>query len=213
MKLPPPNSRVCFVGPTRSGKTYLARSWLRCYPNVAVMDPKHQFSWKMGGKRFGRVAKTWRDFEKQMTLSEKDGYPVIYQPPSEYLLPENAEYLDAFYEYAMKRGNTLTYTDELYYIASGSDFTKRAPWYFRAVTAGASMGVGVWSAFQRPSWVPLIALTETEMRAIFNLRFDADRERITKNFGAIPWETLRREKHSFVLSTDEWTSGVLRLKG
>lgn len=212
MKLPPPNSRVCFVGPTRSGKTFLARAWLKTYNNVAVLDPKGQFAWHESGPRFGRVATSYRQFERMMVKSEADGFPVIYRPPSEYLLPQNAEYLDGFYQYCLERQNTLTYVDELYYVASGSDFTRRAPYYFRCVTAGASKGVGVWSAFQRPTWVPLIALTETEMRALFFLRFASDRERIEKNFGAIPWDTLRREKHSFILSTDEWTSKVARLK-
>lgn len=213
MKLPPANSRVCFCGPTRSGKTYLARSWLRTYNNVAVLDPKRQFTWHEHGKRFARIATTYRQFEKLMVKSEADGYPVIYRPPEEHLLPEHAEYLDGFFRYCLERRNTLAYVDELYYVASGSDFTKRAPFYFRAVTTGASKGVGVWSSFQRPTWVPLISLSETDMRAVFFLRFEADRKRIEENFGPVPWDLLRMNKYSFVLSTDEWTSGVLRLKG
>jgi hypothetical protein len=213
MKLPPPNSRVAFVGPTRSGKTYLARSWLQHYDNVAVLDPKGQFDWKQpaSNERFSRVAKTWRKFTQYMERSAKDGWPVIYRPPAEHLLPHNSHELDRFYWYCLQRGNTLTYTDELYYVAHGSDFAKRAPWFFRCVTAGASKGVGTWTAFQRPSWVPLIALTETELRAIFNLRVSSDRDRIEESFGEVPWDVLRRERHSFVLSTDEWTSSVMRL--
>ncbi len=213
MDFPPANSRIAFVGPTRSGKTFLARSWLQHYPNVAVLDPKRQFSWhRPGDKRFSRIATTWNQFRKLMERSEKDGYPVIYRPPAADLLPHNSDRLDRFYWYALQRRNTLTYTDELYYIASGSDFATRAPWFFRAVTTGASSGVGTWSAFQRPSWVPLIALTETELRAVFYLRVAADRDRISANFSEVPWEVLRRERHSFVLSSDEWTSPVMRLR-
>ncbi len=212
MNLPPPNSRVAFVGPTRSGKTVLARSWLKYYDHVAVLDPKGQFSWKDGRPRYQRIATTWDRFRKLMELSAKDGFPVIYRPPSEDLLPQNADRLDRFYWYCLQRGNTTTYIDELYFLASGSDFATRAPWFFRAVTTGASHGVGVWSAFQRPSWVPLIALTETELRAIFYLRVAGDRERIGQSFGEIPWDALRVQKHSFVLSSDEWTSTIMRLK-
>jgi hypothetical protein len=212
MDLPPPNSRVAFVGPTRSGKTYLARAWLRAYDHVAILDPKRQFSWRSRDPRFSRYARSWNEFRRMMERSERDGWPVVYQPPPDALLPQNADQLDQFYWYCLRRGDTLTYTDELYFIANGSNFAVRAPWFFRAVTTGASQGVGVWSAFQRPSWIPLIAITETEVRALFYLRHRADRETIESCFGPVEWEALRRERHAFALSTDDWTSGPIRLR-
>jgi len=218
VKLPPANSRVAFIGPTRSGKTFLARSWLLHYPNVIVIDPKSQFSWKQpGNERYGRRAKSYPQLVKMLNASRHDGYPIIYSPDLTNLDPENAFELDAVYELAFKRGNTLVYIDELYFLANGTDFNKRAPWFFRCVTAGASRGIGVWSSYQRPSWVPLIALTETEVRAVFYLRTRDDQLRIDKSFGetdsgGVPWSKLRDTQFGFVISTDQWISPVMRAR-
>jgi uncharacterized protein YozE (UPF0346 family) len=213
MQLPPPNSRVAFIGPTRSGKTFLARQWLMHYKNVIVIDPKQQFSWQRpGDKRFARKAKDFKELVKLLNLSAKDGYPIIYQPDLSALDPDSSYDLDRVYELAFHRGNTLVYIDELYFLANGSDFAKRAPWFFRCVVAGASKGVGVWSAYQRPSWVPLIAMTETEVRAIFYLRIKDDRSRIDSSFGEMPWQQLRDTQHGFCISTDRWTSPVMRAR-
>jgi len=211
MELPAPNSRVAFVGPTRSGKTYLARSWLRHYDHVAILDPKKQFSFESTDPRFRQIATTFKQFTKLMERSEKTGWPVIYRPPADDLNPMNADRLDRFYWYCLSRGNTLTYVDELYFLANGNDFAKRVPYYFRTITTGASLGVGAWSAFQRPAWIPKIALTETEVRAIFYLRSADDRDAIDRSFGEVAWTKLQTEQHSFVLSTDQWTSRPMRV--
>jgi hypothetical protein len=221
MKLPPGNSRVAFVGPTRCGKTYLARSWLRNYPHVIIIDPKRQWDWKSKEERYKLKASDWGTFDKQLKLtadkkSKEYGYPVVWRPPVDELLPED---LDRVYELAYHRGHTLVYMDELYFLTNGSSLGTHTPWFRACVTAGASRGVGCWSSFQRPAWVPLIALTETEVRAIFYLRNASDRKRIDDSFTEsshpVPWEALRptpESRYKFVLSTDAWLSAPTRIK-
>jgi hypothetical protein len=221
MRLPPANSRVAFVGPTRCGKTYLARAWLRFYPHVIVIDPKRQWDWKDKDERFKLKSSDWKTFGEQLraTADKKDehyGYPIVWRPPADELTPED---LDRVYEVAFHRGHTLVYMDELYFLTDAGTGGSRAKWFRACVTAGASRGVGCWSSFQRPAWVPLIALTETEVRAIFYLRNASDRKRIDDSFcesdAQVPWQELRptpQSRYKFVLSTDAWLSKPTRIK-
>lgn len=211
MKLPPPNSRVAFIGPTGCGKTVLATRMLQNYPNVIVIDPKHQFTFD-NPKFNHRIATKWPQFLKYLDKSRTDGLPVIWRPPEDMMEQED---LDRVYGLAFKRGNTLVYMDELYFLTNGSSFGTRTPWFRACVTAGRSKGIGVWSAFQRPAWIPLIALTETEVRCIFYLRDENDQKRIKEIAGPLPWNDIRPKGHSkykFIISTDQWNSPPYRLK-
>jgi hypothetical protein len=211
---PKPNERACFVGPTRCGKTQLAKRLLVHYRNVIAVDPKHQFSWDLeSNPRFRRIAYSLGDLRTQLEDVEKTqtGEPIIYRPPPAHLLPANAHELDAIAKIAWDRGGTLLYYDELYFIASSSDFANRAPFFFYCVTAGGQKGIGVWSAFQRPAWVPIIATSETDYRFVFYLRLKADRDRAEDMCGDVPWSALQRVKHSFVWATDQELSTPQRL--
>jgi len=181
---------------------------------VIVIDPKSQFSWgsSRSPERRGFIAKNLADLQRKAAKTIKTGDPIIYRPDASALDPENAFGLDAVYEMAYQRGNTLVYIDELYFLANGTDFAKRAPWFFRCVIAGRSRGVGVWSAYQRPSWIPLIAMTETECRAVFYLRITEDQRRIDSSFGKVDWQALQKAKHTFAISTDLGVSPPCRLK-
>lgn len=224
MRLPPGNSRVAFVGPTRCGKTFLARSWLRFYPHVIIIDPKRQWDWKPENEadreRFKLKASDWGTFNKLLKEAANPKHenfkrPIVWRPPVDELEPED---LDRIYELAYHRGHTLVYMDELYFLTNGSSLGSKTPWFRACVTAGASRGVGCWSSFQRPAWVPLIALTETEVRAIFYLRNAGDRKRIDDSFmdsgNTVPWESLKptpQSRYKFVLSTDAWVTKPTRI--
>ncbi len=211
---PKPNERACFVGPTRCGKTMLARKLLVHYRNVIAVDPKHQFTWGLDNPRFQRIALSLPDLTAQLAEVEaaRSGDAIIYRPPPDHLLPANAHLLDAVARIAWDRGGTLLYYDELYFVASSSDFANRAPFFFHCVTAGAGRGVGVWSAFQRPAWVPVVATSETDFRFVFYLRKRADRDRAEDMCGDVPWNELQKNKHSFVWATDQELSSPQRLQ-
>lgn len=231
--VPRSNNRAVFVGPTGSGKTVLARFMLSFYKNVICVDPKYQWDVKEDrqsptGYRYPNdrdyvtlqgkpvyYANDLKELRHVMDAQVENPYHILYQPPREHLLmtQASAEKLDEVAALSLERGHTTLYYDELYYVANGSDFQRRAPNYFYCVTTGRSKKVGVWASVQRPSWIPLIALTETDIRSTFFLRHVDDRRRMEKLMGDnIPWDKLRKYRHSFVQADDMDTSGLLKLQ-
>ena len=207
---PESNRNLVGVGPTRTGKTVVARALLADRKNVLLVDPKHE--WKPRPQYGDRVAKNLRELGKQLNRSRDDGRRVIYKPPKEHLLPGNSQYLDEVAYMALSRKNTLLFYDELVFVANGSDFTRRAPNFYFCLTTGNGLGVGVWGLCQRPTHIPLIVLTESTYRYTFYLRKQSDRDRMEELLGEdIPWEVLRRNRYSFVFGDDMDTSAPTRL--
>jgi hypothetical protein len=208
---PKATNRVIAIGPTGCGKSFLMEWLLSHYPDVVKVDFKHDIRATEGDL----IAKDLRSLEKR--LSEADNQHIIYRVPQEHLNPDNSSYLDAVAkmakEYATKKRPLILYYDELVYVAGSANFFKRAPNYYYAVTTGRGQGLGVWGCVQRPSWVPLIALSESDIRFSFYLRKRSDRERAEELLGDIDWEMLKRE-HTFVAGNDLETSipSILRFQ-
>lgn len=206
---PKSNERCVFVGPTGSGKTVLARTMLRGRENVLIVDPKGQWETSPGDL----VAKNLKDLEAKLNFARKDGRRVVYKVPREHLLPYNAAYLDDVARMVLERKHTLLYYDELVFVASATDFARRAPNFYFAMTTGRSSGVGVWGSVQRPSHVPSIVFSETEYRATFYLRKESDRDRMEETMGDdIPWDVLRANRYAFVFADDLDITKPLTLK-
>ena len=225
--IPKPTDRAIFVGPTGSGKTMLAELLLSYITsewkaNVVIVDPKHGWFYRTTKNETGYmnrykqpiyVATDLDELEEALDEQRENGYQVVYLPPKEHLTRQNSDKLDEVASIVFERGHTTLYYDELYMVANGTDFQRRAPNYFYCVTQGRSKKIGVWGSVQRPSWIPLIALTETEVRSTFFLRNADDRKRMERVMGdGVPWEKLREHKHSFVQSDDMQITGVDRLQ-
>jgi|SRR6185437_1612303 len=229
--IPRSNNRACFVGPTGSGKTVLARFCLGFYSNVIAVDPKHD--WQIVGSRNSPTGYAYPNKPEYVTLRNRpvylatdlnelrecmdeqreQPYHILYRPPREHLIAANADKLDEVAGLVLERGHTTLYYDELYYVANGSDFQKRAPNYFYCVTTGRSKKVGVWASVQRPSWIPIIALSETDIRSTFFLRHADDRKRMEKLMGdGVPWDKLRTWRHSFVQANDMDSTNTMKLQ-
>lgn len=203
------SNRVVIVGPTGCGKSVLARKLLAQQDQAIIVDPKHQWKPRKGDHLATNIKELKSALNK---MRGEDGNHVVYRVPREHLLPQNAEFLDQVPALALERKNTLLFYDELVFVAGSSDFFRRAPNFYYAMTTGRGLGVGVWGLAQRPTWIPVIVFSESDYRATFYLRKRTDRARLEEFLGdEIPWGVLRAKKHSFVIGDDMKTSPPLRL--
>lgn len=204
---PKDDERVVFIGPTGSGKTTLARFMLSLQSDVVFVDFKHREHLRSDDLE----AVDLGTLHSALDRASETGQRVVYRVPADHLLPQNARQLDYVAKLALERGDTLLYYDDLVHVARGNDFFERAPFYFLAVTTGREKHVRVWGSVQRPTWIPLVALSESDVRATFYLRATDDRKRVQSFMGEVPWDVLQRERHSFVMATDLTTTKPLRL--
>lgn len=204
---PKHDERVVFIGPTGSGKTTLARFMLSLQEDVLFVDFKHREPLRADDLEAVDLV----SLHNALDRASETGQRVLYRVPSDHLLPQNARQLDYVAKLALERGDTLIYYDDLVHVARGNDFFERAPFYYLAVTTGREKRVRVWGSVQRPTWIPLIALSESDLRATFYLRATEDRKRVQSFMGELPWNVLQREQHSFVMATDLKTTNPLRL--
>lgn len=186
------NERVAFVGKTGSGKTYAARSLLRHSSRLIVFDSK------------GTVNNDeWRttDWNRVSAWKLKRGNDIRIRVPH----PLDGNY-EPYFKAAYEAGNCTIYIDEMYGVIGRST---RPEQYLTAVyTRGRELGIGVWAATQRPSWVPLFMLSEADWLFCFRLQMHEDRKRMAELMG----EELRMEniaKYHFWLYNGEWDSPKL----
>ena len=179
------NQRVMFVGTTGSGKSELAKHFLQKINRVLVIDPKHTF--RMDGYRISKnVPFDWFGFKQ-------DDFHVIYRPR----LFDDGNLAQLIYR-LLRRKHITIYIDEL---ATLVEMFKRSTVVLAdAVRTGREKHISIWSATQRPRWIPRIFLTEAENIFQFQLRSEDDRRYMTGFMGAHVFEPI--EEHNF------WFTGI-----
>ena len=192
--------RVFLVGASGSGKTTLAKGLLWRLPEVFILDPKHTFTLPGGP---GNPAAPWPSevYTDMRSLSEhadpdaQTPTAAIYRPT----LEEMDKGCDPFFEFCFARGECFVYVDEVMRITNGS----RPPKGYAAVLQmGRERGVGCWSATQRPSNIPIVAVTEAEHMFVFKLRSPDDRKRIMDYTGQPELGKIPKDPNGFWYYSD-----------
>lgn len=166
------SDRAFFVGTTGSGKTSLAKLLLYRQPHIAILDPKHRFTWGPAGLRGWEKPPTVTS-DLSEVLRHRGPHPIIYRPDP----PQMTTGCSRFFSWVYSRGGTLAYVDEVLNITKP---TWLSPEYAKCLQLGRELEIGVWSATQRPARIPLVILTESEHDFIFRLRNPADRKRMAE---------------------------------
>lgn len=162
------NERAVLVGKTGSGKSTLARALLVNCTNVIVLDTKREFTLPQA-----RVIDTYRKLP-----TGANPQPIIYRPcEAEDTLANYA----ALFRWLWKRGKTTIYIDEVSdVLVQGKQVLSE---HKRLIKQGRSLKVRMITCTQRPRWVPLDILSESERYYMFRLLLDEDRKRMAEVMG------------------------------
>jgi len=180
--------RVVAVGKTGSGKSYLMRYLVAQLHRVMVLDPKSMIDPKQWNLEWASERGV-RDLGKG-----KDGR----------LLVRGANTDDWAYwlQSAWDVGNIVVYIDELYALVN---FGQGKPPIIlsRLYTQGREKDVGVWGSTQRPSWVPMFTLSESDWFFAFRTQLSEDRKRLAELMGEEVMEQVP-DKHGFWEYSTDW---------
>lgn len=174
----------------------MSRSW------VVVHDGKGTLAWDGY-----TVVRRLRDLVR---LDPHRAPRLIYRPdPVEAQDPVVA---NAFFRWIYERRNTTLYVDETYAVVFRGGVL---PYHQACITRGRERGVEVWSATQRPSWIPLMVLSEAEHWYVFRLNVREDRKRLEGILGVpeVAMHPRRLPKTFFYYSkVGDEVIGPLRLR-
>lgn len=164
---------VTIIGPTGSGKTWLAESILPIRDFIAVMitkkkDPMIQKFMKGGYEK----VKDWKDIPHEI-------YPrVLLHPPFAKDEPMERHQRDVFayaFDKAFTQGHWTLYADELPYVI---DELKLAHKVKRQLNQGRSLKSSLVSSAQRPAFLPLLAYSAATHLFFFRTTDETDLKRI-----------------------------------
>lgn len=192
------NERVFIAGKTGSGKTYLARRLLRPYRRLVVIDTK--------GTLGGWGLEPWdRDARRKLRRGEPIRARVLFDlvDPTEAI----RDLFQDLYEIARDQaGSFVLYIDETYGVV---DFGgKPDPGMTALYTRGRELGIGVWSATQRPFGVPLIMKSEAEHHFMFRLVLARDRDHMAEFMGEEVANQVIPDDFGFFYKRIDWDEVV-----
>lgn len=174
---PRSTDRIAIVGRTGSGKTYFAKRLIRNLSRLVVLDPKGTLNTRNGtsNPRNELGLTDWGDGTlKRLRRGDPGRWRIgptqVYGGDWEPVLAD-----------LLKVGGITVYIDELYLLSPNAGY--QSPGLRALYTQGRELGIGVWGCMQRPTWVPLFTLSESEWVFQFRLRWAADRQRMAEEVG------------------------------
>lgn len=179
----PTNKHVFVCGMTGTGKSFLCEQYLSRYEYVVKLDTKDETDerYAMGlspweGLEEGKDFTVVRNFEE---LDDCETKKIIYVPDYDDQTDEN---FDRFFRWIFERGNTILWIDELMSVGTVHRFSRELG---RLYQQGRSKGIGIWSASQRPSAIPGIAMANSNYFFVFNMTLPQDRKKLVETTGML----------------------------
>ncbi len=158
-----PGERCIIAGTTGCGKTELAKQILQYSTNIYAIDSKGDFN-------LNRAIII--DSPEKIAI-KTDGRPVIYRPNPEFWTVED---YDSVLKWIYQRKNCTLYIDEVLGLAPD---TSRFPPYLKAIaTRGRSLNISMIACVQRPTSIPIVLISEADVRYCMVLDNEDDRKRM-----------------------------------
>ncbi len=184
------DERIFICGKTGSGKTFLARHLTGRLKRLIVLDGKGTLgSWGL------------LEWNRETRRALKSGEEVR----TRVLLDTGARSADEFwsevFETIYGAGNVTIYIDEMYAIVDPG--ARPLPILTALYTRGRELGIGMWTATQRPTWIPLVCISEAEHIFLFRLNLDEDRRRMSAFMSDAVMQPIR-DPHGFYYMRAEW---------
>lgn len=162
-----PGEHVTILGPTNSGKTYLAYQLLdatatRKLPAIVlVMKPRDSTVKKWSKTVQFRKVRSWPPMPSIWKPNQPRGYvlwPRFTMDPERDDMELHRQFRRCLLD-SYKRGNRIVFGDEAYSLAEELDLDKEL---ITLWTKGRSMDCGLWAASQKPTHIPLWAYSMAE---------------------------------------------------
>lgn len=170
---------VSFVGPTGSGKTFLAyqllgRSASKDRPGVVlVMKPRDATVSEFAKRHRYRIVSTWPPSPSIWAPRHPPGF-VVWPPHTHHPRIDNENHYWVFattlrdvYAKGAKGRASITFADEVYSLineipAPSKEDPGLDELLIRQWSKGRSLDAGLWGATQRPAWVPQWMYSEVQ---------------------------------------------------
>ncbi len=173
--IPKRGERAFVVGQTGSGKSAFVAQFLLPRVDISpviIYDTKEEPKFDM--LKPARVVSTQAGLDDAYGDQEVDY--IIVRPPIS--VTSNPDALDAMlYHHYEFYPDSVAYIDELYQFVRNF---RAGPGLQGLLTRGRSRGITTIMATQRPAFIPMFALTESQKFYVFFLAHEDDRKRIAK---------------------------------
>jgi DNA helicase HerA-like ATPase len=178
------NDRLLTAGKTGSGKTWFVSHLLAGVSRLVVVDPKANLE-NWGLKEPSE--RDWSSFDRGANGRFRVLPPITENPQAWY---------EDLFERLYNAGSLTLYIDEAYAVSPPG--SRPGQWLSALYTRGRELGIGVWSATQRPAWIPLFMISEADWLVTFRLSLPQDRDRMASIAGEQVKEPITDE-HGFWL--------------
>lgn len=167
------NERAMFCGKTGSGKSFALATVAAMFANVGILDTKGMFNWEKEVPGVGEIPVIKR-FDK---LKHVGMGKFIYRPVDAENTPD---YHEGFLRWIYNRTNTIAAIDEVMQITYRNE---APPALHDILQRGRQKNVGCFMATQRPTWIPMGCISESDHFFIFELTYGPDRKKMAEFAG------------------------------